>query len=120
LERWATRGFPQEILTLFCKSKLAWPSWRLPHDDQHYLLRLQKRVMQKVQQSWHSIWQALAKDPAPWNSINASKSTDVLALHQFIKARSSLSNLAINQEQWDKCFSIPGTHAFYSFTTMQF
>jgi hypothetical protein len=23
LERWATRGFPQEILTLFCKSKLA-------------------------------------------------------------------------------------------------
>ncbi len=41
--------------------------------------------MVKAQQSWHSMWQASVKSPAPSTSIEAPPSTDVLAFHQLLR-----------------------------------
>jgi hypothetical protein len=41
--------------------------------------------MQKAQQSWHSMWRASGKSPAPSISFEAPPSTDVLALYQQLR-----------------------------------
>ncbi len=84
-ERRATHGSPQEASTTTHQSKLAWALQWLPDDDRRRPLSLRKRAMQKAQQSWHSMWQASAKSPAPSTSIEAPPSTDVLALHQLLR-----------------------------------
>ncbi len=84
-ERRATRGSPQESATTTHQTKLAWALQWLPDDNPRRLLSLQKRAMRKAQQSWHSMWQASAKSPAPSTSIEAPPSTDVLALHQLLR-----------------------------------
>ncbi len=84
-ERWATCGPPQEASTIIHQSKLAWALQWLPDDDPCCPLSLQKQVMHKAQQSWHSMWQASAESPAPSTSIESPPSTDVLALHQHLQ-----------------------------------
>ena len=84
-ERRATRVIPQEEPTTPHQSKLSWALQWLPDDDPRRPLSLQKRAMRKAQQSWHNMWQASAKSPAPSTSIEAPPSTDVLALHQLLR-----------------------------------
>ena len=59
--------------------------------------------MRKAQQSWHSMWQASAKSPAPLTSIEAPPSTDVLALHQHLPKLKSA--LAVQLRTWKNGFN---------------
>ncbi len=59
--------------------------------------------MQKAQQSWHSMWQASAKSPAPTASINAPPSTCVLALHRLLQKPETA--LAVLLQTKKNCFN---------------
>jgi hypothetical protein len=82
--RRATRGSPQVSATTTHQTNLAWALQWLPDDDPCRPSSLRKRAMRNAQHSWHSMWQASAKSPAPSTSIEAPPSTDVLLLHQLI------------------------------------
>jgi hypothetical protein len=84
-ERRATHGSHGDAPTTNHQSKLALALQLLPNDDPCCQISLQKRAMQKAQQSWHSMWQASAKSPASSTSIEAPSSIDVLGLDQLLQ-----------------------------------
>ncbi len=100
----AIRGSTQEVTTTFHHSKLALAVPWLTYDNPHCLLCLQKRAMQKAQQSWHSMLQGLAKSPAPSTSIEAPPSTDVLELHQLLQKPKTA--LAVQLQTGKYCFNV--------------